>query len=110
LARVVHSPERIDKAEVTGSSPVSPTTESPAKRRVFVSRGRIRGRILRVNGGLIPARTCWALSVIVCHATITMTFDTYGHLMPGGLDEAAAATNAYLVRLSGGRPALSAVR
>jgi len=27
-----------------------------------------------------------------------MTFDTYGHLMPGGLDEAAAATNAYLAR------------
>lgn len=28
-----------------------------------------------------------------------MTFDTYGHLMPGGLDEAAAATNACLARL-----------
>jgi hypothetical protein len=30
-----------------------------------------------------------------------MTFDTYGHLMPGGLDEAAAATNAYLAKLAG---------
>jgi hypothetical protein len=37
-----------------------------------------------------------ALSVIMGHATIAMTFDTYGHLMPGGLDEAAAAANAYL--------------
>jgi hypothetical protein len=38
-----------------------------------------------------------------------VTFDTYGHLMPGGLDEAAAATNAYLARLGGERPALSVV-
>jgi integrase len=37
-----------------------------------------------------------ALSTIMGHATIAMTFDTYGHLMPGGLDEAAAAANAYL--------------
>ena len=29
------------------------------------------------------------------HATIQMTFDRYGHLVPTGLDEAAAA-NAYL--------------
>jgi hypothetical protein len=34
------------------------------------------------------------------HSTIAMTFDTYGHLMPGcpvGWDEARAATDAYLV-------------
>jgi integrase len=37
-----------------------------------------------------------ALSVIMGHATIAMTFDVYGKLMPGGLDEAAAAANAYL--------------
>jgi integrase len=49
-----------------------------------------------------------ALSVIIGHSTIAMTFDTYGHLMPGGLDEAAAATNAYLARLAE-RPALKLV-
>ncbi len=49
-----------------------------------------------------------ALSVIMGHSTIAMTFDTYGHLMPGGLDEAAAATNAYLARLAEG-PALKLV-
>jgi integrase len=49
-----------------------------------------------------------ALSVIMGHSTIAMTFDTYGHLMPGGLDEAAAATNAYLARLTDG-PALKLV-
>lgn len=35
---------------------------------------------------------------IMGHATIQMTFDHYGHLFPGGLDEAAAAANAYLAR------------
>ncbi|MEA2199443.1 MAG: hypothetical protein QOI89_39 [Solirubrobacteraceae bacterium] len=49
-----------------------------------------------------------ALSVIMGHSTIAMTFDTYGHLMPGGLDEAAAQANAYLARLEGG-PALRVV-
>ena len=32
------------------------------------------------------------------HATIDMTFDQYGHLMPGGLEEAETAANAYLGR------------
>jgi integrase len=35
---------------------------------------------------------------VMGHATIGMTFDTYGHLMPGGLEEAAAAANAFLAR------------
>jgi len=43
------------------------------------------------------------------HAKIAMTFDTYGHLMPGGLDEAAMATNAYLARLNGERLAVAPV-
>jgi hypothetical protein len=37
-----------------------------------------------------------------------MTFDVYGKLMPGGLDEAAAAANAYLAG-DGKRPALRLV-
>jgi len=40
------------------------------------------------------------------HATIAMTFDTHAGC---GLDEAAAATNAYLARLTGERPALTVV-
>jgi integrase len=46
-----------------------------------------------------------ALSVIMGHATISMTFDVYGHMMPGGLEEAAASANAYLAA-GGKRPAL----
>jgi integrase len=41
-----------------------------------------------------------ALSVIMGHSTIAMTFDTYGHPMPGGLEEARAATDAYLEKLA----------
>jgi len=37
---------------------------------------------------------------VMGHATIQMTFDRYGHLMPGGLDEAAAVANAYLTSAS----------
>lgn len=43
-----------------------------------------------------------ALSVIMGHSTIAMTFDTYGHQMPGGLDEARTATDAYLAQLADG--------
>jgi hypothetical protein len=43
------------------------------------------------------------LAVIMGHSTIAMTFDTYGHLMPGGLDEARTGTDAYLAQLGDGR-------
>ena len=40
------------------------------------------------------------IQAVMGHATIGMTFDTYGHLMPGGLEEAAAAANTYLARMA----------
>jgi integrase len=39
-----------------------------------------------------------ALSVYMGHSNIGTTFDVYGHLMPGGEDEAAALADAYLER------------
>ncbi len=39
-----------------------------------------------------------ALSVYMGHANIATTFDLYGHLMPGGEEEAAALADAYLER------------
>jgi len=42
------------------------------------------------------------------HATIAITFDVYGHLMPGGEDEARERVDGYLERLDGG-PRLRAV-
>jgi integrase len=40
------------------------------------------------------------IQAVMGHATIQMTFDRYGHLMPGGLEEAARAANAYLSALT----------
>jgi integrase len=49
-----------------------------------------------------------ALSTFMGHATIGITFDLYGHLMPGGEDEARERIDHYLDRLDGG-PRLRAV-
>jgi hypothetical protein len=39
-----------------------------------------------------------ALSVYMGHASVTITFDLYGHLMPGNEQEAARLLDAYLHR------------
>jgi integrase len=39
-----------------------------------------------------------ALSAYLGHSSISITFDRYGHLMPGNEDEAAALLDAYLAR------------
>ena len=41
-----------------------------------------------------------ALSTYMGHATISITLDRYGHLMPGNEDEAATLLDAYLARAS----------
>ncbi|MGA2321210.1 MAG: hypothetical protein ABSG95_10800 [Solirubrobacteraceae bacterium] len=56
------------------------------------------------------ARKRRALSFILGHASIAMTFDTYAHLMPGGLDEEAAAANAYVARLGDRRLGVASAR
>jgi integrase len=43
-----------------------------------------------------------ALSEFMGHATIAITYDLYGHLMPGSHDEAAGLLDAFLARQSGG--------
>jgi integrase len=37
-----------------------------------------------------------ALAIYMGHASVTITLDRYGHLMPGNEDEAAARLDAYL--------------
>jgi integrase len=39
-----------------------------------------------------------AITTYMGHASITVTFDLFGHLMPGNEDEAAALVDAYLER------------
>jgi integrase len=42
-----------------------------------------------------------ALSTYMGHASVTITFDRYGHLMPGNEEEAAALLDDYLDRARG---------
>jgi integrase len=39
-----------------------------------------------------------ALSTYMGHASVTVTFDRYGHLMPGNEGEAASLLDTYLAR------------
>jgi integrase len=55
--------------------------------------------LMIASGGANPK----VIQTVMGHATITMTFDTYGHLMPGGLDEAAEAANEYIRGLAARR-------
>lgn len=41
-----------------------------------------------------------ALSTYLGHSSIQITFDLYGHLMPGYMDEAAGMLDTYLTRVS----------
>lgn len=41
-----------------------------------------------------------AISTYMGHASVKITLDTYGHLMPASEQETAAALDAYLVRAS----------
>jgi integrase len=50
-----------------------------------------------------------ALSTIMGHASIAITFDVYGHLMPRGEDEARERIDGYLDRIDGDGPHLRAV-
>ena len=51
-----------------------------------------------------------ALSTFMGHASVTITYDRYGHLIPGNESEAAALLDAYLERNTRApRPARRAV-
>lgn len=110
---------RVGDALVFGATPTKPFTPESVRRRSLAAweaenKRRLKAADDREGVELIEPMTLHearhtcasvmiaagvnakALSVIMGHATIAMTFDTYGHLMPAGLDEAAAAANAYL--------------
>jgi integrase len=48
--------------------------------------------LLLIAGGVNPK----ALSTYLGHASVTITFDRYGHVMPGNETEAARALDTYL--------------
>ena len=131
LSDHVKGGDRVGDALVFGRTPTEPFVPSTVRARALATWKAENARRVKAADGrenvdllapitLHEARhTCAsvlieanvnakALSVIMGHATITMTFDTYGHLMPNGIGDAAAAANAYLARNAGG-PALSVV-
>jgi integrase len=42
-----------------------------------------------------------ALSTFMGHSSVTITYDRYGHLMPGAEEEAATLLDGYLKRAAG---------
>jgi hypothetical protein len=57
--------------------------------------------------------SCQSLSTFLGHSTIQMTFDQYGHLMPGSGEQGRELVDAYLdaaereARADAGRPAVA---
>jgi integrase len=93
----------------TGSSPFSANTligradktwEAAGLKRITLHECRHTYASMMIAAGA----NAKALSVYLGHASIQITFDRYGHLMPGNEAEAARLLDAYL-----GRPALRAV-
>jgi integrase len=93
-------------ALVFGDSPADPFSYDP-----MIARARAAWKQAGLDPvGLHPARhTCAsvmiaagvnvkALSEFLGHASITITLDRYGHLLPGSIDEAATLLDAYLDR------------
>ncbi len=102
LEHKVHASNELVLSRPDGS-PVNPTTSSvraaKAWRRVGLNpitlhEARHTFASLLIAAG-VNAR---ALSSYMGHASVTITYDRYGHLMPGNEEEAAALLDAYLER------------
>ena len=102
LEHKIHSSNELVLSRPDGS-PVNPTTSSAraakAWRRVGLDpitlhEARHTCASLMIAAG-VNAR---ALSSYMGHASVTITYDRYGHLMPGNEEEAAALLDAYLER------------
>jgi integrase len=117
-------------ALVFGRSVSEPFEPSTVRRRALAAWDAANQRVCRNsddNAELMPitlheARHTFAslliasganakvLQTVMGHATIQMTFDRYGHLMPDALDDLAAAADAYLARQNGEPVRLAVVR
>jgi integrase len=84
-------------------SPLNPTTSSGKAKRAWrrvgldpitLHEARHTFASLMIAAGVNAKALCSYMG----HASVTITYDRYGHLMPGNEDEAAALLDAYLER------------
>lgn len=90
--------------EPTGPRRITVKARADALERIGLHEARHTFASLMIASGV----NAKALSIIMGHASIAITFDVYGHLMPGGEDEARQRIDGYLDGLDGG-PHLHAV-
>jgi integrase len=93
---------------VFGSSLTTPFTPSAVLRRARLRWSKIEPLKPLADFGMHEARHTFAslmieagvnakaLTEYMGHSSITVTFDRYGHLMPGNHEQAAALLDAYL--------------
>jgi integrase len=103
-----HRLQRVGEGYVFGSSLTTPFTPSAVLRRARLRWSKIDSLKTLVDFGLHEARHTFAslmidagvnakaLTEYMGHSSITVTFDRYGHLMPGNHEQAAALLDAYL--------------
>lgn len=91
-------------ALVFGSSPSTPFEPTTVRRRALSAWGRASLQPIQLHEArhtfasltIAAGVNAKALSTYMGHASVTITFDRYGHLMPGNEAEAAALLDAYL--------------
>ncbi len=102
LEHKLHSSSELVLPRQDGS-PLNPTTSSGKARRAWRRAGfdpitlheaRHTFASLMIAAGVNAKALCSYMG----HASVTITYDRYGHLMPGNEDEAAALLDAYLER------------
>jgi integrase len=103
-----HRLQRVGEGYVFGSSLTTPFTPTAVHRRARLRWERVEALKPLADFGLHEARHTFAslmidagvnakaLTEYMGHSSITITFDRYGHLMPGSHGQTAALLDAYL--------------
>ncbi|HWK30121.1 MAG TPA: site-specific integrase [Solirubrobacter sp.] len=79
------------------------TGQDPQSVELLEPIGLHESRHTCASGLIASGANAKTIQKVMGHASIQVTFDVYGHLMPGGLDEALDAFDAYLDAKAGAR-------
>jgi integrase len=108
-----HRLQRVGEGYVFGSSLSSPFTPTAVHRRARIRWEKIEALKPLADFGLHEARHTFAsmaiaagvnakaLTTYMGHASVQITYDRYGHLMPGNEREAAGLLDTYIDRMQG---------